>query len=340
MDYFETFVIIIYTILNNYSLAILKDYYKILEINKDSSFDEIKKAFRKLSKQYHPDVNLDPNAEEKFKEIAGAYDILGDPKKREAYDSSRDPRSRFGGKSTFDDWANEFAKSDSGFGRGSTRGGFTNAHTNKTPSSDYLNVNKSVNIELKDLILGTQIEVKYDRFSVDGSFQTTKGEKILNIHLDLRKKYLPITKIGDKHIINIKLDKLGSEGIHRRTNLWGDIEMMVLYGDFTLEVNVIIPDNISIQDNHIIQYIDIPLYKALFPDEKVRISTMLDKSYDAEISTPKKLNDLKFNIKEQGVKGKSTDIGNYIIKFNIIPPDLTKINKSTLKSIKESFMQE
>ena len=318
----------------------MKDYYKILGIDKSSSADEIKKAFRKLSKQYHPDVNLDPNAEEKFKEVAGAYEILGDSKKREAYDISRKPRTTFGDKTSFDDWVSGFGSSNSGFGRGANRGGFTSAHTNKTPSTEYLNVNKSVDVELKDLILGTQIEVKYERYSVDGSFNKTKGDKILNIHLDLRKKYLPLTKVGDRYIMNIKLDKLGSEDVHRRMNAWGDPEMMLLFGNFTLEVNVNVPSDIEIEDSNVIQYIDIPLYKALFPGEKVRISTMLDKSYDAEISTPKKLNDLKFNIKGQVIKGKSTEIGNYIIKFNVIPPDLTKINKSTLNSIKDSFIQE
>ncbi|KAK1133168.1 DnaJ protein like protein 1 [Melipona quadrifasciata] len=64
-----------------------KDYYKILGINKSASDDEIKKAYRKLALKYHPDKNRSAGAEEKFKEIAEAYEVLSDAKKREVYDT-------------------------------------------------------------------------------------------------------------------------------------------------------------------------------------------------------------------------------------------------------------
>lgn len=63
-----------------------KDYYKILGIPSGANEDEIKKAYRKMALKYHPDKNKEPNAEEKFKEIAEAYDVLSDPKKRSLYD--------------------------------------------------------------------------------------------------------------------------------------------------------------------------------------------------------------------------------------------------------------
>lgn len=63
-----------------------KDYYKILGIAKGATEDEIKKAYRKMALKYHPDKNKSPGAEEKFKEIAEAYEVLHDTKKREIYD--------------------------------------------------------------------------------------------------------------------------------------------------------------------------------------------------------------------------------------------------------------
>ncbi|MHB8536393.1 MAG: DnaJ domain-containing protein, partial [Sulfuricaulis sp.] len=63
-----------------------KDYYGILGIEKNAALPEIKKAYRKLAHKYHPDVSKEPNAEEKFKEVAEAYETLKTPEKRAAYD--------------------------------------------------------------------------------------------------------------------------------------------------------------------------------------------------------------------------------------------------------------
>ncbi|MCW2639122.1 MAG: chaperone protein DnaJ [Dactylosporangium sp.] len=74
-----------------------KDYYGILGVRRNASADEIKRAYRKLAREYHPDVNADPEAHEKFKDINAAYEVLSDPAKREMVDLGGDPLAPGGG---------------------------------------------------------------------------------------------------------------------------------------------------------------------------------------------------------------------------------------------------
>lgn len=78
-----------------------RDYYEVLGVNKSASDQEIKTAYRKLALKFHPDRNKEAGAEEKFKEVNEAYQVLADPQKKQAYDqyghAAFDPRSGFGG---------------------------------------------------------------------------------------------------------------------------------------------------------------------------------------------------------------------------------------------------
>jgi len=71
----------------------MKDYYKILNIDKSATKEDIKKSYRKLSKKYHPDVN--PNGEKMFKDITEAYEVLSNDNKRREYDNPKDTFSDF-----------------------------------------------------------------------------------------------------------------------------------------------------------------------------------------------------------------------------------------------------
>lgn len=141
-----------------------RDYYEVLGVSKTASDEEIKRAFRKLAKQYHPDVNKEAGADEKFKEIGEAYSVLSDPQKRKQYDqfghSAFDGAGGFSGDfGGFDfgdfDFGSIFEQVMGGaFGGSSSRG---SRGPRKTKGSD-----KEVNIKLsfEEAIYGCEKEFK------------------------------------------------------------------------------------------------------------------------------------------------------------------------------------
>jgi molecular chaperone DnaJ len=120
----------------------MKDYYKILGVEKNSTQDEIKKAYRKLSKQYHPDVN--PNGSEQFKDVSEAYETLGDENKRKQYDNP----NLFGG--SFDDLYSRFNETIFGGRRQRTGTPDKIINLNITPQESLLGLRKTINFQRKE----------------------------------------------------------------------------------------------------------------------------------------------------------------------------------------------
>ena len=75
-------------------LSVATDYYALLEVSREANPDEIKRAYRKLARELHPDVNPDAHTQERFKEVTAAYEVLSDPEKRQMYDLGGDPLTR------------------------------------------------------------------------------------------------------------------------------------------------------------------------------------------------------------------------------------------------------
>lgn len=137
----------------------MKDYYAILGISKTASEDEIKKAYRKLALQYHPDKNPDnKEAEEKFKEINEAHEILSDPAKRAKYDNPQ-PQNNFGGGFGFDinDWMSQVMN---GFSGGSGRGN-QRSRQRSVKGSD-IRINQFA-LTLEEVLNGVVKKIKYKR---------------------------------------------------------------------------------------------------------------------------------------------------------------------------------
>ncbi|MDQ3026239.1 MAG: DnaJ domain-containing protein [Pseudomonadota bacterium] len=149
-----------------------KDYYAILGVKRDSSADEIKKAYRKLAQKYHPDVTKDAKGEEKFKETAEAYQTLKDPAKRAAYDqlgSAYQPGQDFrpppdwekqfrgatGATSEFSAEELDLSELLAGLSARARRGGQARSEL-RIPGEDY---EVTVHLSLEDAARGTQVDL-------------------------------------------------------------------------------------------------------------------------------------------------------------------------------------
>ena len=138
------------------------EYYDRLGVSKDASQDEIKCAYRKMSKKYHPDINKEPGAEEKYKEVQEAYETLSDDQKRAAYDQyGPDGANGFGGQGGFGGF-------DGGAGFGgfedifsSFFGGGATRNPNAPRQGDDLQYR--VNLSFEEAIFGAEKEVHYNR---------------------------------------------------------------------------------------------------------------------------------------------------------------------------------
>ena len=173
----------------------LKDYYEVLGVSRSASADEIKRAYRRLAKQYHPDRNPDdPSAEAKFKEVQAAHDVLKDPQKRSQYDRfgpaavgnwQTDPGgqrvytwSDGGPTISFDDMEDLFSAFGGLGGAGEAGAGpFADVfgregrgRRRRAPAQRGLDLERPVNLSFEQAARGTSVEV--DRVAGDGRRQT------------------------------------------------------------------------------------------------------------------------------------------------------------------------
>lgn len=169
-----------------------RDYYEVLGVSKNATKQEIKKAYRKLAKQYHPDKNKSADAEEKFKEIQEAYDVLSDDQKRSAYDQYGFAGTKGfsgGGFSSEASWG-DFSEAFGGFGGslddllqgmfGGSFAGFGNSNF-KAKSHRGRDLEVSISISFEDAVFGCAKTIKYKRYKTcggcNGSGSTNKKTK-------------------------------------------------------------------------------------------------------------------------------------------------------------------
>jgi curved DNA-binding protein len=161
-----------------------KDYYSIMGVGRDASADDIKRAYRRLARKYHPDVSKEKNAEERFKELGEAYEVLRDPEKRAAYDAlgTRKPGEDF---RPPPDWQFDYGgKADPGVhsdffeqlfgGLGGGRGSFR---------SRGFDAAGQVEITLEEAFRGTERRLSLQRVALDERGRPQPGTQQLNVKI-------------------------------------------------------------------------------------------------------------------------------------------------------------
>ncbi len=175
-----------------------KDYYKIMGVERDATQDQIKRAYRKLARKYHPDVSKESDAEERFKEVGEAYEVLKDPEKRAAYDQlganwkagadfnpppDWDAGFEFGGGGFTGGDAgdySDFFESLFGQGFGAARGGGRRRSTFHARGEDH---HARVLIDLEDAFNGATRTITLRHPELDASGHVVNRERTLNVKI-------------------------------------------------------------------------------------------------------------------------------------------------------------
>lgn len=287
-----------------------KSLYDTLEVSESANEAEIKKAYRKLARQYHPDVNKEKGAEDKFKEINSAYEILSDKKKKAQYDAHGDSmfggqnfhdfsRSHGGGSGDLDEILRSMFSGGGGFGGfggSSFGGGFGGTQ------QPNLDIETSVTIPFIVSILGGShsVAVNGERFDIKIPAGVNSGEK-------MRVK-------GKGH----------AQGGRA--------------GDLFLKINVASNPEYIREEDDLIKKFDVPLYAALF-GEKVTIQT-LEKEIKLKIPQNTK-NNQRFRVKEMGAMNRKTkERGNLYLEANIVLPKVEDLDEKLVELMQEKLPKE
>ena len=305
-----------------------KSLYETLGVSESATQAEIKKAYRQLAKKYHPDINKTTEAEEKFKEINAAYEVLGDEEKKAQYDQFGD--SMFGGQN-FHDFArgqgagvdlNDILREMFGGGTGGFSGGFAGhsgfggggfaghsgfggggfgGHSGFGFEPD-LDISATLSIDFKTAVLGGKKNI-----SVNGESFDIKIPQGVENNQKIRAKGKGKQASG-----------------HPR-------------GDLIITLKVQEDDQYTRDGDDLTLSFNVSLHQALFGG-KVEIETLY-KTITLKVPQNTKQNQ-RFRVKEQGVMNRKTkQLGNLYLKANIVLPKLEEIPEDLQELMKEKLPQ-
>ncbi len=290
-----------------------KDYYKVLGVNRNASEREIKQAYRRLARQYHPDVNPgDKSAEEKFKQVNAAYEVLSDKEKRQKYD-------RFG-----DQWqyADQFAKAggqQAPFWEFRPGGGATRVHFSQGDFGSLFD----------DLLKG---------FGAGRQPRAGRGQDIeVPVEVTLEEAFSGSTRrisLGDGKHLEVKIPPGVKDGSRVRLAGKGGEGFGGVRGNLYLVTSVKPHQSFERRGDDLHVGVAVPLVVAMLGGE-VQVSTLKGKL--ALKIPPETQNGRSFRLKGQGMPhlGDSTR-GDLVAKVNVVlPTNLTQQEKELFKKLGE-----
>lgn len=284
-----------------------KSLYDTLEISENASQEEIKKAYRKLARKYHPDINKDSGAEEKFKEINAAYEVLSDENKKAQYDRFGD--AMFGGQNFHD-----FSRSQGsganiddilssifgqgGFSAGNGSGFFGGGFSGFGGGGDF----GFSNFNAPNLDVQENIQIPFENAALGGSYHYSGRSGSFDIKIPVGLK--------DNETIRLK----GKGNSHNGRS-----------GDLLLKVKVLDSAEYERVDDDLYKNIDISLKTALFGG-KISLETLYGQ---VTLTIPQNTkNNQKFRIKGKGIKNRKSGIfGDLYVKSNVILPHTDELSK-------------
>ena len=279
-----------------------KSLYDTLGISKDASSDEVKKAYRRLARKYHPDINKEAGAEDKFKEINAAYEILSDENKRKQYDMYGD--AMFGGQNFGDFARNNVNLSDilNSIFNGGFKGGF------KSSGFDF----GFGNFENENLDIQANLEIPLETAVNGGEMEIVLNNQNLKIRIP--------NGINDGEKLRLK----GKGNIGRSGN-----------GDVILTIKIAKDEKYTKNGDDLYMNIDIPLKTALFGG-KFEVETF-KKNATIKIAENTK-NGQKIRLKGYGIQNRKTKIyGDLYLIANVVLPNINELDSKTRKILEENL---
>ncbi len=291
-----------------------KSLYQTLGVSESASADEIKKAYRKLARKYHPDINKTSEAEEKFKEINAAYEILSDEDKKRQYDQVGD--NMFGGQSFHDFAGSQGGSADldeilrSIFGGGGF-GGFSGGFSSGGAQGGFGGFGQQ-GYAPQNLDLETSITIPFNTAALGGKHSVNVNGESFDIKIPAG------IKSGEKLRVKGKGHKSGGS-----------------VGDLYIKVNVAKSPEYERDGNNLTKTVDVPLKTALFGG-KIPVHTL---HKEITVKIPKGIKcGQKLRVKEQGmIDRKSKQVGDLYLKLNVVLPKVEDLDPELSKIMEEKL---